>query len=199
MRHSRGGASVAHRDDLAPPHQWISFKLPRICPTTTHHIGLRRFRADCHLSHEDGQPHRITPCLWTATSESLSHYHRLSRRNFQRVPLRSGAATGPSPVPTKAAAVYALIATAELNDVNPQAWLADLRMITRSPGKAHPTRNWGRHRHRLTGQGRARHIRTAARRHRQQCQRSVSRRIPVAAIGARPFRFRRPCLEQGRL
>lgn len=41
-------------------------------------------------------------------------------------------ATGPSPVPTRAeggrraAAIYTLIETAKLNDVDPLAWLADV-------------------------------------------------------------------------
>jgi IS66 C-terminal element len=46
------------------------------------------------------------------------------------VPSPSGAATGLSPAPTKAAGepppIYTLIATAKLNEVDPQAWLADV-------------------------------------------------------------------------
>ena len=38
----------------------------------------------------------------------------------------------------RAAAIYTLIATAKLNDVDPQTWLADvLRSLARSPGQAH--------------------------------------------------------------
>ena len=50
----------------------------------------------------------------------------------------SGAAHGCSPAPTgggeRAAAIYSLIATAKLNGVDPQAWLADvLRRIADYP------------------------------------------------------------------
>ena len=55
-------------------------------------------------------------------------------------PSRSGAATGPSPGLTGArrpAALYTLIATAKLNDVDPQAWLSDvLARVLDYPAKA---------------------------------------------------------------
>ena len=37
----------------------------------------------------------------------------------------------------RAAAIYTLIATAKLNNIDPQAWLAGAA-LARSPGKAHP-------------------------------------------------------------
>src|SRR5208337_4691421 len=55
---------------------------------------------------------------------------------------RSGAEIGPSPARTRgasAAAVYSLIATCKLNDVDPRAWLADV--LARLPD--HPAHRVG--------------------------------------------------------
>ena len=64
-------------------------------------------------------------------------------------------------------------------------WLYDVGL----PGKSGIG---GGHRHGLARQGRARHVRAAARRGRQQRQGAARGALPVAAAGARPVRARGP-------
>ena len=104
---------------------------------------MREQRARVSKNSDTGKAIDYSLKRWTALTRFLDDGRLCMTNNAAERELRasrSDAATGPSPAPTKAAvraaALYTLIATAKLNDIDPQAWLAD--MLARLP--EHPAK-----------------------------------------------------------
>jgi transposase len=111
-------------------------------------IWLREQRAKLSKNIDTTKAFNYCLSRWDAFTRLLDDGRLCMSNNAAERELRAvNEETGPSPAPTRAAGaprIYTLIATAKLNDIDPQVWLSDVlaRLLDHPAKRIHELLPW---------------------------------------------------------